>query len=463
MNWQTGLRFHGFLLFLFVLVITQNFALDKTPSPEPSPSPSASEKDLAVSRNLEEARQALSFGVDSTVIAVIREAATSKDERIKAEIAALINSPNQEVQTAVMDYFASLKDYSLILEAVCNMVTKFESIGDKTYIRALSLIEDAKPPVTPELTASLYDLAKTGTKTRQNPAIHAIGILTVTDAAKELKDLFSRSGLSIETRTTIVQAIGNKKDPAFLPFFKEIIEDTAEDKELRRSALVAVGQLADQTGLPIIKKAIVSTDLFERKAAANALEGYPLKDVEDLYSQALRDSVWQNRVAVIRQISTKGYASFSSAIAYMALHDPEVPVRSEAMHCLVVLDSSWDKINSIILDAKSPSDVRINAIAEGLKKSPTKIMGSISGLLDQEWKNEKSHLIEAIARELSTADVDASAVYERLLKHSQILIQTWAVRGIQHNKLSSFKPELQSLLDKKPDVMLRSALEDALK
>jgi len=448
--------FPGYTILLAVLFLVGNLAVASAEEATPSAAD-------ALQQNLEDARKALRFGIDSTVVGVIRQAISNKDVRLKDEVKERISSANTEVQLAVVDYFVAIDDGKAILQPISEFIVAFEEQHEKTLVRFMLFLEEIKTVPETKVVSAMYDLAKTGSKEKQSSAIRVIGSLPIEGSIAVLRELFDRSGTSVDVRVAIMQALGKKKDKSLLPFFRELYEDSGEDKQLRREALGAIGLLADQEGLKTIRKAITSQDLFERKLANYALDGYDYDQVKDLYLQGLRDASWQNRLALVLQIKTKNHKGLAEALVYMAEKDPEKPVRLEAMRSLVQMNTGWDSIKQWIEDAKASTELRSTALSEAMKKYPEVILPSVSKLIDQEWKVDKSRLLELAAKELAMASIGEAGIYARLLEHKESAIRLLAVRGIIKNKTISLHPVLKTMLDNKPDAGLKAAIEEALK
>jgi len=81
-----------------------------------------------------------------------------------------------------------------------------------------------------------------------------------------------------------------------------------------------------------------------------------------------------------------------------------------------------------------------------------------------EFSKDKSWLFEVVCRELAgIKDAGAASFYEKMIGHSNFIIQIYGVRGIKENGLLAFRPKLEELLKTKPAAALKSTIEDALK
>lgn len=391
-------------VFFMILVFGSHVSAQTSESTgEDTSATSRSELEVKTTENLNEAREALKFGVDATVMGVIKQARDGKDKRLIEEIIPLLGSPNADVAIAVLDYLTSLEEYSRVLDTCVRMIDSYQDMGDKLLVRILTFFRAAKFKPDESARKVIRELASLTSKERQIQAITTIGELDFQDSLTFLRELYSKSEIGIEQQKAIIQAIGNKKSLDQLDFLKDLIEDGGIDKELRRTALIAVGKLADDSILPIIRKAMVSTDLFERGAAIGALEGFDLGKVDDLYRQALRDAAWRHRVTVIKQISDRKLGSFTEALQYMAQKDNERPVRQAALQALVVGDQSWNLFNDWLKDKKLGFDFKVLLTNELTRKHGNRIISGLRDVINQEYKVPGSRLLEAIAKDMASA------------------------------------------------------------
>lgn len=434
-----------------------------SPASESESSTASSELERKTAENLNEAREALRFGVDATVLGVIKQARDGKDKRMIDDIAPLLGSPNDDVSIAVLDYLSAIEEYGHGMAKSRELVDRYQDLSDKLLVRILTFFRAAKTVPDETLRKTIREIASLTSKDRQLQAIQTIGALEFQDALSFLRDLYTKTEIGLEQQKAVLQALGNKKSLDQLDFLREIIEDEGSDKELRRAALVAVGQLADDSVLPIIRKAMVSNDLFERTAAIGALEGFDIGKVEDLYRQALRDSAWRHRVSAIKQISDRKALTFSDALVYMAQKDNERPVRQAAIQALIAGDNSWNVFIKWMEDKKIGSDFKALLSSELTRKHAEKVLPGLRSIIDAEWSVTGSKLLEAVAKDLAAAQANVGELYEKLLAHSNDTIRIYGVRGILNNKMSLYKSRLEEIARGNIGASLKASIDDAVK
>jgi HEAT repeat protein len=427
--------------------------------------PAASDAEKELASNLEKARRTLKFGIDSMVVSVINQSKGNKDKRLSTDILATLDSINPEVQKAAVDYFIALKDWSPHGKIV-GMLDNYNDYNVDVAVRLLKFLQEEQVPADADLMGLLIQMSQSAKIDLQAAAVDTIAACGTVDQVEGLIKLFKKSGTSQTVRSAIVRSLGKFPTADGTKLLKEIVGDAGEEKSLRYEAITALGKQGQVDNLAIIKPSLTAKDVFERGAAINALAGFPLDKALPLYQQALRDELWRNRVSVLKVVADKKLAELEEAVMFAAEDDPEKPVRSEAIRTLGVLggERGWQLMRRLFLEPKTGDEMRI-AIAEQLAgKNYDGSADAFRQVLESEWAKEKSVLLEAVCRELTSAkNPGAVALYEKMLGHSNFIIRIYGVRGIKDTALDSHRDQLKAMLDAKPVAALKSSLEDALK
>ena len=423
-------------------------------------------KQQELEQNLSDARKALKFGIDQTVIGVIKQASANKDGRLSAEIAAKLDSLNPEVQKAALEFFVTIKDFSGI-DRIIQLLGNYNDLDSSVSTAIMLYLREANQKADIVLQKLLIELTDNAKQEVQIGAIDTLGKIGGEAQIDALLKLFKKSGVTTPVRAAILRSFSSINNDSAKSLLKDIASNSAEDKALRYEAVSAIGNTGDQSALSIIAKSIRSADIFERGAAIGALAGYPEEKVVSLYDQALRDSYWRNRSNVISTIGKRKILSFEEAIAYIAESDPELPVKVEAYKTLSILDTlaAWDSLKLFFEDEKNGGQFRQLSADLIISKHFLPFKESIRTVMQKEWTKEgvNAKLLEIICLGLSQLhDGVAADLYEKMLTHPSQTIKIYGIRGIQTNTLIGMYPQLQAMLSTSQTPAVKAAIQEVL-
>jgi hypothetical protein len=112
---------------------------------------------------------------------------------------------------------------------------------------------------------------------------------------------------------------------------------------------------------------------------------------------------------------------------------------------------------------KNPVDFRSIAAEELINRRPASAVDPILKIMDQEWKKDNSHLLDAVCKLSSRKEYpEFDALYERMLQHKSFVIQIYGIRGIQKNRIGRLRSAVEEFAKEKYHPQLRRAASAAL-
>lgn len=456
----------GFLICLFFIVGSSSAQSNSsTTEAELKPDSSLSDKDKDTAANLNEARRALLYGIDSTVLSVINQSTSSKDKRLSDEIEKQFDSLNPDVQRAAIEYFIAVEDFRPH-KHVEEMLINYIDFQAPVIQSLLRFLQTEKKTASADLMKNLLEITDSSKPELQASAVDTIVVCGSADQLPTLLALFKKTGTATVVRSSLIKAFGVFKTDQTFDLLKDIVEDKGEEKTLRYDALSALGQHGRADSLSTITKSLLSTDVFERGAAISSLGGFQLAKVLPQYQQALRDSYWRNRVAVLKVISDKKLLGLLEPVIYVAEKDPERPVQIAAYRTLAELnqEAGWQLMVDQFKNDKTAAEIRGTITEILVTKHFGPSHGVIREVMQAEWAKDKSWILGIICRELShLKDAGAADLYDKMLEHPDYEIRIMGIRGIKENNLVLLKPKLETMLKNHPVAPLKASLEDALR
>ncbi len=413
--------------------------------------------------NLGEARRILKFGTNAAVLSVVQQAIGNKDERVRDDILSLFDAIDDNVRVKVLEYGRVLNIFDLRKRAI--MVLENYNDNSPALNREIcSFLLASKVKADQNLIDVLLEICQSSRPELQAAAISALAELAPPATVTDLIKLFKQSNISTNIRVEILKALGILTTEDGTVFLRTIASDSSEEKSLQNQALSSLGKIGDQSSLEIIKAAFTSPDAFRRASAISALTGYDFDKVEIFWRQALRDGYWRNRSNVLTALADKKIESFLDAYIFMSEKDLEQPVRIEAFKAIAAFGNAkaWDYLLKILENKQAPTNSRIVVVELLVSQNFAASVPALMRILNQEWSNEKSALVQAIASRASQKkDSAGGPIFEKMLSHPNIGIRVAAIRAIQAAGLGVYRQQLESMIPSGGSI--KSAVEDALK
>ena len=287
----------------------------------------------------------------------------------------------------------------LIAEALAALSDRYEQqYGEGSHIADLTNRE-----ISPTGVQNLLDALETPGKENLRPLALVLGWLKRSGVERALTRLMGRDDL----RDEIIEALVRHGSATFDLLMSQL---EAEDLEVRRSAVVALGRIADRRATPALVNALHDESLSIEAANALAQIGDP-KSLDGLLSLIGNDDA-STRQAAVNALNSLATPNMSKRIIPL-LHDPDPNVRESAVKIAgyfgysesagELLKLSRDPVERVrtaaiehlpFVEDDRAFDVLINAIKE---ETPTVRAAAARALGNVDAPETVDHLIQALA------------------------------------------------------------------
>jgi HEAT repeat protein len=280
-----------------------------------------------------------------------------------------------------------------------------------------------------------------------------------------LMKLYEQEETSLQLRGEIVLALGDMKDAAATPFLISLLDDEDEDMTLRRYACDALGKSGDRDALPSIKRAIDSKDNILRSYAIAAVGHFPGEETVQILMTSLRDSFPRVRELAAEKLGDLEASEAVDILIYRARRDPEKKVRQSAFRGLSKIGggSAVKFLQEFLEGERNSPDYRTLAAEELIERRPESSAPPALKVMEQEWTKDNSFLLDAVCKLLSQKEFSGfDGLYERMLQHKSFVIQIYGIRGIQKNRVSRLRADVEKFTNEKFHPQLRRTALAAL-
>lgn len=460
---------------LFVLLAPGLFAQVLPAGQSPTPKKNAIPKKDTVQaiaakqphKSINEIRkETLQFGIDSQVVSLLTTLTQEKDAALGSAVIQLLDqSLNTNVQQGALEYLTAVKNWNAtsFAEKLLNDRVQQGENGEGTLIvTAIRYITGAKDANSlPILTKLMQD---------QNlsvayEAVSSIGKLGgKTQAASLLADLKDPS-FSTKLKPQVILSLGQLKSKEAVPELTKILQNQNSDATERRYACEALGKIGDPASLPVIEKALSSSDTYLRSYAISALANFPGSKVDGLITQGLKDSFWRVRVNAAQTLGKRKVAAAIPILEYKARYDPELVVQQAAVTALGEIDdpASIAFLQKVFSNKLINPALRTIAVDALVSHDLNGSLKEIEKYIQSEWDKPNDHLLDYVCNQLSKAkNPKLEPLFERFLGSTSLNIQIYGLRGIRNNDFKGLLDKVKKFDNSKENQSVRAAAEAAI-
>jgi HEAT repeat protein len=413
-------------------------------------------------------RDTLQFGIDSEIAGVLEQIAIAGEDSLDEMIVQrFARSRSTELRVDIVEHFQQRESEALTQEAERLLLAE-ELLPDglvRVLVRYLSEIgPDPSEDLVQRYAELARDSARSGGALAANSAIEALGGAGTEQSVGLLLELLDET--DGELQGSVIRALGRAGAQEAVPRLTSIVRDEFADASHRQYAAESLGRIGAAESIVTLTDALGDPDSLLRAYATYGLGFYPAEDTAAVLEEALLDSFWRVRVAALQALEEQEYADALPAIEYKARRDPERPVREAALRTLGAIgnDESRSVLADVARNERASATERVIAIEELRSQGAGESVAVFAEIMQSEWDEERSTVLDAIARTISSdADAAYEPLYERLLTHRNFVMQIYGVRGIGNAGLASYEDRLQGYAALEQPIALARAAELALR
>jgi HEAT repeat protein len=409
----------------------------------------------------------IAYGIDSEVVALLQTLSEREDVSLKNQLIERYDmSRNIKLREEIFNFFREQELNGLEEQAleILRYFYEYDNSLVRAAIRYTATIETLNE--RNEILDLLFDLIKEDEIAYSSYAVETVGELgEAQDAERLLEILEDSDDISESLKEHILLALGKIASDVAVDTLIEILEDDLNSDIERNYAADALGKIGDSKAIPVLEEILGSDNNMLRAYAISALLQFPNYDSSQILRSALRDSFWRTREIAIDGIIQAHRTETVPALRYMARHDPEGKIRSKAIEALALLNTSegWEFINEAMEDDDTPENTRLEMIQLAIEHNPEGSADILEGIIESEWEEEDSRLLDTIAKGMSTANNAAfKPFFRRFLEHPNFIIQIYGVRGIALNNIIQYRTQVEALGGEEAHPALQRAVRNAL-
>ncbi len=414
----------------------------------------ATEEETAEEEALEKLREQRSntirYGIDTQVIDLLSQLEEEKNGNFTEELKKLFGkTENEKLQRAILQLFETLDDDGIRTEAH-ELLETHEELSPSVANALIAYLEDRQNEEITKTFFEMRDTPNTGVATR---ALRAVGNSGDKEYGKKLLDFTDADSFRDELEPTVLVALGKLKAEEASEYIIAIAVDEDEADSLRWHAAEALGELGGDSSFEALQSLLNDDDAYLRAYVILALGGFDREEAKETLMEALRDDFWRVRVNAADALGKLKAEEALDILEYKAFQDPDIRnVRLAALRAIgsIGTTKAFDLLREIYVKPFAPMILRGEAIKILVEKDLAKSRESIEAVLEKEWDQEKSHILDYTCKLLSvTEDSSLMPLYKRMLSHPRdINIMLYGLRGTRLNKLDSLKGQVEKLTEK---------------
>jgi HEAT repeat protein len=404
---------------------------------------------------LENWREILRYGIESEVLATIKQIADSGQVALKEELLELVRP---ESGTALLQAVLELFGSRGIADAETRVLKMLAGEEQDDPRRLEPMIRYLAAVHSQAAEQPLLRLLDSANEQVGLAAIDALGSLGGSATGARLQAKLADPQCPEALKSRLILALGKLKFAPALEDLLRIVENPDENKIWRMYAATALGDIADRRAIPALRSLLSDPDSLVRAYAASALAKFDLSEVEGALQEGLRDSDVRVRLAAARALANPSAERSVDILIYKARKDPERQVRAQAIESLGAIGGAKALafLRELYRDGASSSQYREAALAALCAHDLSGSLPAIRAVIDQEWSQKNQQALAFTARALaSISSAGLDDIFERFLGHPNVIIRLYGLRGARLNKVHRLKAKVSAMANEDPHPAVR--------
>ncbi len=404
---------------------------------------------------LENWREILRYGIESEVLATLKQIADSGQVALKEELLQLVRPESSTaLLQAVLDLFGSRG----IADAEPRVLKMLAGEGQDDPRRLEPMIRYLSAVHSQAAEQPLLQLLDSANEQVGLAVIDALGSLGGSATGARLQQKLADPQYPEGLKSRLILALGKLKFAPALEDLLRIVENPDENKIWRMYASTALGDIADRRAIPALRALLSDPDSLVRAYGASALAKFDLSEVEGALQEGLRDSDVKVRLASARALANPAAERSVDILIYKARKDPERQVRAQAIESLGAIGGAKALafLRELYQDGTASSQYREAALAALCAHDLAGSLPAIRAVIDQEWSQKNPQALPFTARALSSINsAGLDDIFERFLGHPNVIIRLYGLQGVRLNRIHRFKAKVSAMATEDPHPAVR--------
>ena len=382
---------------------------------------------------IEKARQALQYGLESEILEVVNKVDKKDFETLQGDFNRLFTeTKSPAVREGLFGLYQKYEDAQLT-EAAVAVLEDYEA-QQRTLIKAaLSYLAAVKPELTPALNEALQNILTQNTAEYGAETVSVLGEIGSDETASFLAGYFD--SLTIDDakqelilKQTIMAALEKLHSEDTRDFLLERAQDENENVYVRSSAIAGLAQMGNPDIVPLLAAFFEQPEPQLREAAIRGAASFDTDETRQVILQGFKDSYYKVRLEALKTVQKTAMREAAPYVLYRAKYDPTDAVRFAAVETLAVLNTAegntW--LAETFRDSKKGEKLRVTILSAVLKHNSTALAADLDTVvLATVRENKQKKLRYEFGKEIAKIENTATAeICKAFLQSDDVLTKS---------------------------------------
>ena len=326
---------------------------------------------------IEKARQALQYGLESEILEVVTKVDKRDFETLQGDFNRLFTeTKSAAVREGLFGLYQKYEDTQLTEPAIA--VLEDYDAQQRTLVKsALSYLAAVKPELTPALNEVLQKMLTQDTAEYGAETVSVLGEIGGDEEAVFLAAYFD--SLTIDDakqelilKQTIMAALEKIHSEDTRVFLLERAQDENENIYVRSSAVAGLSKMGNSDIIPLLAEFFEQPEPQLREAAIRGAASFDTDETRKLTLQGFKDNYYKVRLEALKTVQKTKMQEAVPYSLYRAKYDPTDAVRFAAVETLAMLNTAegntW--LAETFRDSKKSEKLRVTILSSVLKYNP---------------------------------------------------------------------------------------------
>ena len=334
---------------------------------------------------IEKARQALQYGLESEILEVVNKIDKQDFETLQGDFNQLFTeTKNPAVREGLFGLYQKYENTQLTESAIA-ILEDYEAQQRTLVKAALSYLATVKPNITPALNEVLQKMLTQDTAEYGVETVSVLGEIGSDEEASFLAAYFDTLTIDdakqeLILKQTIMAALEKLHREDTRTFLLERAQDENENIYVRSSAVAGLAQMGNLDIIPLLAEFFEQPEPQLREAVIRGAAAFDTDETRKLTLQGFKDSYYKVRLEALKTVQKIKMQEAAPYTLYRAKYDPTDAVRFAAIETLTMLNTTegnaW--LSETFRDSKKSEKLRVAILSAALKHNPAALSGDLN-------------------------------------------------------------------------------------
>ena len=416
---------------------------------------------------IEKARQALQYGLESEILDVVNKVDAQDFETLQADFSRLFTeTKSPAVREGLFGLYQKYEN-TMLTEAAVTLLEDYDAQQRTLVKAALSYLGAVKPELTPAVHEALEKILTQNTAEYGAETVAVLGEIGGDEEAAFLATYYD--SLTIDDakqelilKQTIMVALEKLHSEDTRAFLLERAQDDTENVYIRSSAIAGLAKMGNPDIVPLLGEFFEQPTPQLREAAIRGAASFDTDETRKLILQGFKDSYYKVRLEALKTVQATSMQEAAPYVLYRAKYDPTDAVRFAAVEALAVLNTAegnaW--LAETFRDAKKSEKLRITILSAALKHHSTALAADLDTVvLATVTDTKQKKLRYAFGKEIAKIESPATAeICKAFLQSDDVLTKSIGLDMFKTNAPADARSLVEAIAqDEKQGALQRRA------